>query len=75
MIFFTMTQKTANGIIGALGILVAGISLVAFIGVLIGNDSMRSWGRPYPMPLNVTVCLIAIGMALFLLAHRDTDKG
>ena len=66
-------NKLISATIKSLGIVVFGIAAIAIYGVATDNEALRSWGRPIPMPLNVSVCLVAVGLALFLLA-RLHDK-
>lgn len=72
-----MKQKYILIVIGLLGGFTFTISAIALLGVITGNEGLRSWGRPIPMPLNVTLCLLAVGTALFLIGKilsKEKDK-
>ncbi|RLA20472.1 MAG: hypothetical protein DRQ62_10515, partial [Gammaproteobacteria bacterium] len=66
-------KLTTNGFLGALGVMILGLGMVAFTGYFAGLETAYGWGHLTKMAIHTALGFIVLGLGLFALAwHKET---
>ncbi len=64
-------HQAARNVVHFIGMIVSATSLTAICGYAARKPAFYSWGSPGAMGLPTSVCLCAVGFALFLISRGE----
>ncbi|OQK17383.1 hypothetical protein AU255_05750 [Methyloprofundus sedimenti] len=65
-------KNYTNGALGTLGVIIAGLGIVAFTGYFAGLETAYGWGHLSKMAIHTTLGFIILGLGLFAFAwHQE----